>query len=270
MTDSQTLSSTQWVLLQQYLFEVIVPIFYDRGDTLVPIGTGTLLEVGDRLFLITAAHVLEGCDGDKLVSPWDRKSGKTASWGTHGYLTPRSSDRLDVAMVELQYPETIADFRKNYRRITLDQIAPPTAGATHILAGYPECMTTVGDMTIDQRPLAYYTEMLSDPPRGWVDFHNPAQDLFFKLEKEARELFSGKDVEVPKLQGASGCVIWEMSPYDGPLWTPQRALKAVGIQRSQKPHDGWFRATRWLPVAQLIAHFDRQAAAELTVSLLGE
>jgi hypothetical protein len=269
--DEGMLARAQWELLRQYLFEVIVPIFYDNGETLEAIGTGTLLDVGDHLLLVTAAHVLEGYDGSKLVSPWDRKSGKTASWGTHGYLTPKSSDRLDVAMVELQYPETVADFRKNYRRLTLDQIAAPsTEGATYILAGYPECMTTVDDTMINQRPIAFYTEILTDTPKGWVNFHNPSQDLFFKLGTKARELFTGEEQSVPKLQGASGCVIWELSPYDGPLWTPQKALKAVGIQRSAKPADGWFRATKWLPVAGLIAKFDRRAAALLTVSLVGE
>jgi len=269
-TDERTRALGEHLLLQTYLFEVLVPIFYEKPDgKFDAIGTGTLLEIGDRLFIVTAAHVLDGCEGERLWSPWDRKAGTFGQCGTHSYLTPKNANRLDVATVEIEFPETIAAFRKNYRLLNLAQITAPTPGRTHILAGYPECMTDTSGQMIHQQPLAYHTELLDGEPKGWVDYYNPAQDLFFRLEQRG-ELFSGEPHDVPKLNGASGCVIWEKSPYEGPLWTPQKELKAVGILRSAKPGDGWFRATRWLPIVGLILQFDRRAGAELAVSLLGE
>jgi len=144
----------------------------------------------------------------------------------------------------------------------------PTMGATHILAGYPAALTTVSSEAIDQTPFAYYSEML-DGPKGWVDFHNPALDLFFRLEGKA-ELFSGKAEDVPRLNGASGCVIWELRRYDGPVWTPEKALRAIGIQRSSKPADGWFRATNWRGAVPVLAQLDKAAAEELSAALHGE
>jgi hypothetical protein len=254
-------------LLTDYLAEVTVPIFYDLDGEAEARGTGTLLDVSGRLLLITAAHVLEDRDITKFSSPWDRKAGLTSTWGSVGFLTPKSSDAWDVAIVELEYPDTIEAFRKNYRVLTLDRIAMPALGATHILAGYPAEGTTATADEINQIPFAYYTEMMEQHPAD-AEFPNPAWDLFFRLDRKG-ELFSGDVHDVPELQGASGCVIWELSEYDGPLWTPQKALRAVGVQRSAKPGH-WFRASNWLAVVPQLAQFDRRAAAELAVTLLGE
>lgn len=254
-------------LLADYLAEVTVPIFYDLDGEAEAAGTGTLLDVGGRLLLITAAHVLEGKDITKFSSPWGRNAGLTSTWGSVGFLAPKSSDAWDVAIVELEYPETIEAFRKNYRCLTLDQVALPTQGATHILAGFPAELTSATEDAINQTPFAYYTEMLEEHPSD-AEHPNPAWDLFFKLDRTG-ELFSGAVHDVPALHGASGCVIWELSDYAGPLWTPLRAVRAVGVQRSAKPGH-WIRASNWLAVVPQLAHFDRCAAAELAVRLLGE
>jgi len=257
---------TERKLLTAYLAEVAVPIFYDLDGEGRAIGTGTLLDVGDRLLLITATHIFEGRDIEKFSSPWGRKAAPTGTWGTVRFLTTVSSDVWDVAIVEIEYPETIEAFRRNYRTLSLDQIAMPTSGATHILAGFPSELTNGTAEEINQTPFAYYTEMLEEHPSD-TEFPNAAWDVFFRLDRDG-ELFTGEIHDMPALEGSSGCVIWELRDYDGPLWTPQRALRAIGVQRSAKTGH-WFRASNWLAVVPLLAQFDRRAAAELAVALLG-
>lgn len=266
-TEAALLALTKRQLLTDYLAEVTVPIFYDLdGEEPQAIGTGTLLDVGGRLLLITATHLFEDRDIEKFSSPWGRKAGTTSSWGTVRFLITASSDVWDVAIVEIEHPDTIAAFRKNYRILSLDQIAMPTPGATHILAGYPAELSTATAKHINQRPFAYYTEMLEAHPAD-AEFPNPEWDLFFRLDREG-ELFTGEVHEIPALFGSSGCVIWELRNFDGALWTPQKALRAIGVQRSAKPGH-WFRASNWLAVVPLLARFDRHRAAELAVALLG-
>jgi hypothetical protein len=252
--------------LEHFLAETAVPIFYDLdSDKAEARGTGTLLDLGDRLLLVTAAHVMEGRDIMKFSSPWNRNTGAGATWGDAGLLLPRSSDTHDVAIVELQYPATVEAFRKNYRCLTLDRIGMPTLGATHVLAGFPAELTKASGERVDQQPFAYFSAMLPEPP-GDAKNLNPAWDLFFALEGDG-EMLSGEPCETPDLEGASGCMIWELSACDGPLWTPQAALKAIGVQCSAK-RNAWFRASNWLAVVPLITHFDRRAGTKLTVSLL--
>ncbi len=260
-------SRPELAALEHYLAEAAVPIFYDlNGDQPEARGTGALLDLGDRLLLVTAAHVMESRDIMKFSSPWNRKTGEGATWGDAGLLLPRSSDTHDVAIVELQFPATVEAFRKNYRCLTLDRIGMPTLGATHVLAGYPAELTKATADRVDQSPFAYFSAMLPELPPEAKNL-NPTWDCFFALESEG-DMLSGDPCDTPDLRGVSGCVVWELSACDGPLWTPQTALKAIGVQFSAK-RDAWFRASNWLAVVPLIAHFDRSAAARLAVSLVG-
>lgn len=254
---------------QHFLTRSAVPIFYDLdSDAAQARGTGTFLDLGERLLLVTAAHVFEGCDPNRFFCPWARagRISNVATWGGGGTWSSPSPDGCDVAIAEIEDAAAVAAFRRNYNCLTLDRIGMPMLGKTHILAGYPRELTTSNADGIDQTPFIYYSEMLPGPPAGAM---NPKSwDLFFALERKGVVL-SGDPSDTPNLEGVSGCAIWERSECEGTLWSPRTALKAVGVQTSAKS-DVWFRATGWLPVIGLIAHFDRQAAARLTVSLAGE
>jgi|GEM_PF-3076273 len=273
MTEEQLVEGTKHVLLRAYLEQIIVPIYLtpDSGDVEVR-GTGTLLEVGEKLCLITASHVFDECDLSKLSSPWGRKQAEMVTWGEFRLRkAPHGSNLPDVAIAELQSSETIAAFRANYRRLTLAQVAMPTRGSTHVLAGFPEAMAAATETTIDQDPLIYFTEMLVEPPpdEDLKDARQPAWDLFFALERRGKVIgLDGAIREIPDLQGASGCVIWEMTVSEG-LWTPDKALKAIGVQRSALKGK-WFRATNWLSVIPLLAPIDARAAHQLAMALVGE
>jgi hypothetical protein len=277
MTEEQLLEEAKAALARSYLEQVILPIYLERdsGD-MEGRGTGTLLEVGDKLCLITASHVFDGCNPTKLSSPWGRKKAQIVTWGEFRLRrAPEGSALPDVAIAELQSPETIAAFRANYRPITIEQAAMPTLGpgygSPHVLAGFPSEMATMTETTIDQDPLVYFTKMLAEPPpdEDLKEVWNPTFDLSFALERRVRVLGPARQVvEMPNLQGASGSIIWEMSSVDG-LWTPDKALKAVGVQRSAL-RGKWFRATNWLAVVPLLAPIDERAALQLAIGLIGE
>ena len=73
MPEEPLVDGTKHILLRTYPEQVIVPNYLtpDCGDVEVR-GTGTLVEVGEKLYLITASHVFDGCDLGKLSSPCGR------------------------------------------------------------------------------------------------------------------------------------------------------------------------------------------------------
>ena len=89
------------------LLDAVVPIFAEENSNSVPqqVGSGVLLKIGNELFVLTAAHVMDFCEGDgALLMP--SSEGIVPMHGSVSY-TPvpegcnRSSDKADLAYFHL-------------------------------------------------------------------------------------------------------------------------------------------------------------------------
>ena len=58
--------------LRQFTAAVTVPIVYDGSRGVDQVGTGTLLTLANRYFLITARHLFEDCDPGRFAIPKGR------------------------------------------------------------------------------------------------------------------------------------------------------------------------------------------------------
>lgn len=265
--DGQIIGKTEHALLVAHIGSFIVPIYLAEESAITAKGTGTLLDGGDRLYLVTASHVLDGCVASKLSSPGGRTLAPPVPWrDVRVVKAPEASKLPDVAIVEFLSPETIAALRRTYSSLTLDRVATATPGSAFILAGFPEEKAKITGKVVDHDPFVYFTTMMPEPPKDAAD-PNPTFDLFFALGRRGTGS-DGQRIDVPNLRGASGCAIWEIGA-GGKLWTPGTALRAVGVLRSAKP-GAWFRATNWLAGIFVLATFDSQAAHALAVRLIGE
>jgi hypothetical protein len=265
--EPQILGKSEQVLLVAHIGRFIVPIHLAEQDAISVMGTGTLLDGGDRLYLVTASHVLDDCVASKLSSPGGKTLAPPVPWrDVRVFKPPEGSNAPDMAIVEFLTPETIAALRKTYSSLTLDRVATAMPGSTFILAGFPLEKAKISGKTVDHDPYIYFTTMLPEPPEDAAD-PSPTFDLFFSLGRRATES-DGERREVPNLKGASGCAIWQIGA-GGEFWTPATALRVVGVQSSAKS-GSWFRATSWLAGVFVLASFDGHAAHALAVRLIGE
>jgi hypothetical protein len=93
-------------------------------------------------------------------------------------------------------------------------------------------------------PTGIITAPLAPMPSNANPAANPALDLFLQLPRDA-VIAGGEVVEIPAIQGMSGCAIWELREVaEGALWSADRALRFIGIQSSAKP-GRYFRGKKW-------------------------
>jgi hypothetical protein len=91
-------------------------------------------------------------------------------------------------------------------------------------------------------------------------------DLFFEYTGRASTI-DGKTVTTPHLGGTSGASVWECRELTGGgIWTPERALKIVGVQ-SAFVRGRYFRAKSWEAVLQLLRQADPALTAIVDANL---
>jgi hypothetical protein len=239
--------------VEQYVLRVSIPLFRYVDTNPVAWGTGTLLEVGNRCFLVTADHLIDEADASELSLPLSRDRGGITTLGNMKVIRPNREYYLDVSIIELENVDIISSLRKNWNFLQLSQIGLPTLGARHVVCGFPVELTTANETSINQVPVAIFTDMIVEWPAEGTNV-NKNWDLFFGLDSEA-ETFSGSVAKVPSLRGASGAVVWELVEPESGLWSPQKLLRAIGVQQSEF-RGKWFRATSWQAVVAMLNQFD--------------
>jgi hypothetical protein len=111
----------------------------------------------------------------------------------------------------------------------------------------------------------YTTQLPSAPPDANAPV-DPTLD-FFLLCDDSAEAVNGTSAEIPRLEGTSGCSIWEVrSLPEGEIWAPEKVLRVIGVS-SAYLHKKYTRAKRWLAAAEILSRTEDPAvtAAVATV-----
>ncbi|WP_119389885.1 hypothetical protein [Taklimakanibacter lacteus] len=245
------------IAIEQFASRVTVPLLLkDTKHGVVPHGTGTFFDIGGRVFLVVAAHLLDDIELSKLAVPVGPRGPEVLTLSPFDTYRPQDID-LDVAIVEPTDMDLLAKFRKHWRFLDLSNVAVPSQDGAFILCGYPASITLRRGDKLGGQLLTFYTERLGTPPNLAIFRdrpHDPSVDFFFKYDETAMLVNTADDGETPELPGASGASIWEWSelPKDG-IWTPEAALKVVAVQSSWNERTKkWFRATGWQVVFNLL------------------
>jgi hypothetical protein len=234
--------TTQVLAIEQFMRSVTVPLFTGE-DARVFAGTGSLFAVADRHFIVTAAHVVEEVKNPaELACPEHPVKGEIYSLGSITVARPQKSS-IDVAVMEMTSPETITRMREGWRFLGLRNIRAPHDRGVFVLSGFPVALGSHMNGKVLAPMATVYTERLLDVPTEAKIPVDPTLDLFFHYDKEGVTL-SNHPFTSPSLKGASGGSVWEYTPVRGALWSPEAAVKVIGVQ-SAFLRDQYFRAKNW-------------------------
>lgn len=121
-----------------------------------------------------------------------------------------------------------------------------------VLIGFPSATLDKKEMRITGRPTSIITALMHHIPVDATPPVEPTLDLFLQLPREAIAQ-AGVIVDIPPIQGISGCAIWQLRETgDDELWSPERALRLVGVQSSARA-GSYFRGKRWAYIRSLLA-----------------
>lgn len=225
---------------------------------LSPLGTGSAFQVASETFLVTAAHVFTDHPGAGHVVPFHPSIKVSPEmWLTYEEITFSKTDDIAVARVNDQLRAVLAGIRP----IRIDSVEIRPNERPHdviLLGGFP--LELSGGKPVGTA-LSYATCLYQGPVVGLG-----ARERAFDHDRQILLEYDwiqavGEQGYAPggpptRLNGMSGCAVWNIGP--NPLahgWVDSDA-KAIGVQTdtfSSESGRSVVRATRWGRVLGLIA-----------------
>jgi hypothetical protein len=233
---------------------VTVPLFYKQNDSAYSVATGTLFEIANRHFIVTARHIFDDFAPECIAYPERLNKIVRRTLGISRLVKP-DTEKIDVAVIEVHEETTREKLISGWQFLTLDNVAPATSNGTFALMGYPSQLAE----RIPPAGIVYGSDRILVPPPTARNV-NPEIDLFFEHGKTVFK--EGREVNPPDLRGTSGASVWEFGNSEGGLWAPTKFLKVVGVQSAQTK-GSYFRAVSWGAVASIFGQMDGQLGAAI-------
>lgn len=238
----------------------VVPVMRPIAGEIRPIGTGTLLRVNSRLFVITAAHLFDDAALNQFYLPTSAVNGKAAKI-IGSIVRAKNHDEIDIAVIEILDQHLADALRQGWQPVTLAQVGEPTDQGQFVLVGYPSERQQIRDTTYEYGVCTAFTSRIAIPSNA--NGASEEIDLFFKYAKTAIDE-DGKPLSTPHLRGASGGSVWQYrDPSAAGIWSPEKSLTLVGVQASTMDGE-WFRATRWSVVLDALGYKDDELRAAIS------
>ena len=256
------LSAAETSAVNEFIRSVTIPILRNHDGRVAPFATGTVFEIAERCFLVTAAHVFDNAP-EEIGFAAGRVNASTHTFGT--FEIARATNRsVDLAVAELLEVDAIERLRTGWRFLKLRNVCLPSTSGMFVLAGYPTALSKTSGKEIVGELIRVSTERILSCPDEVAD-EIPELDLFFQYRRAAVK--NQRDVEpTPHLNGASGASVWEIRRSDRRLWSPEDAAKVVGVQ-SSFVHSKFFRAQSWQGIVALLQQIDTAIATEVALAL---
>lgn len=226
-------------------------------------GTGTFFRIGERRFLISAAHVFrQRAKGGFNLTVFETCRGGVDPINLEGeewrYDDPEDPGSLhdhaepaDVSVVELS-PET-ATALSDERFLTLQHVQfGPIAPGVFAVMGFPLANSGPASLGSYKIGTFSYAGPLYDGPVDAFQHFRPDIHILIRLAREGLIDRDGSPAEMEaSLGGISGCSIWQLCRGFCPesLWTPDK-IEVVAVQTGT--YRAAIQATRWQVVADLL------------------
>ena len=234
--------------LDLFGFHAAVPLFRADCEDADHLATGTFIAVGDKLVLLTARHVLDQCKPEDIAIAEKPEGSQLRTLG--GLAVHTAADvsgagiDIDIVCLEIQDAETIEIARTGWRVVDISVGDAAIGNGELLLVGYPSATLKKHRMKLTGRPTGIITRMMTSVPPEAVQPVDPVLDMFLHLTGQS-VVEGGKIVDTPRIEGMSGCAIWELrEPAEGELWSPERVFRLVGIQARARHYD-YFRGKSW-------------------------
>ena len=242
-------------------FSATVHIFGAKSDKkhLYPFGTGTLLSIADRRFLVTAAHVRteQKRQGLSFLCAGTRQGTFTVLIQSNWYLYRK----VDVAVFELT-ARNVDDFAANvFLHLSDIDFEADTVNGIFAIFGLPakwsDSSLNADDPPIAAKALQFITHPYSDSPANLPGF-DPSIHIALHAGDTDHRNIDGTEIKWPDpigkfLPGISGCGIWKLCHRFDPSATPDASnSRLVGVETSVYPQARVIKGTKWGAVAALI------------------
>lgn len=204
-----------------------IQFYYNKSNSgqLAACGSGVLLTLDNRFFVVTAAHVLVKNLSNTFVLLADTK----ATLAGPLYHTPGTKDdRIDLAALELTDATQLAQLQQEYHFLTLEDISTSQTHANdlYLLVGYPARKTKVYDGAIHAKPYPLQAQVATgfDYAKYGIQW---ATHIVLDASGDVVSATSPNPHKRPILEGMSGGGLWHNGNYL--LGDPAREKRLVGI-----------------------------------------
>lgn len=199
-----------------------------EGGNPVPQGTGVLIQVADRGFVLTAGHTLDGWGTVRFILLLGEDGGQVVDLTRCPAEVTRNKEELDFAIIPLDSAshELVLRAKRFVRLSEVDISGENPINGIHAFFGYPVELVHRDYPQVLSFAIFYPTILSNDAELdGRVSI---ALQLDIQHEDE-----DGSLVRLPSLKGVSGCGIWRLHRQgDDPReWNVDR-IALVGIEHT--------------------------------------
>lgn len=236
-----------WQAGVEYIDKRLIPIMQIINiNQAVVLGTGFFIEHKEKLFLCTAAHVINGPNSPEYSKIAIPVSGPRTSL----YTLPASpittiqkgNIDADIALIPLFRDKEYCKNIKMYWDIfCLNDIYDGNNTDLineYLIQGYPVSLQSSIDAKKDKElniiDLGRITFLSNYYDKDMKDVDNYNKEIDILINYKNNIIVNGENLIVPDLHGISGSPIFCMKKDVDKIWTPQNSIKIFGIQKSVK------------------------------------
>lgn len=227
----------------------VIPLYLVRDIAPIPHGTGTLFQVADSKFLVTAAHVFldamrPECEG-LYTHDFEEGSQLIPLDGKYHF-----DNDQDIAVLCLSETQTRALSSRKYLRVSdADRTMRQLDEGWYVVHGYPACWTRVdlSERTAICRPYTRITRLYEGTTSVLMNFNEHRHVLLDHRDFNSLNPNSLKEDTPEHVRGISGSSVWQLCRDGDPLdaWTPDHA-RIVAVETAVYKSGRVIRGTRWL------------------------
>jgi hypothetical protein len=219
LTEASRKSEEEDDFLVERLKESVLPLFIGDQSGPARIGSGVLVRLGSKCFVFTAAHVMRDAGTAHLFAPAGAKGGKLVPlppYLVHLSPPPPESD-LDLGILEFQEPISGPFSRRVFLAgAEIDEDDRPDVhhiASFYLAVGYPASRTQLR-VSKAERHIHQLLFRLSTSVVDAAEYEERkvSRSDHILLDFDHKEIkVAGRKASPPKLQGASGGGIFEIS-----------------------------------------------------------
>ncbi len=239
----------EWKACCDFVSDSVLPIMQIiDSERAVVLGTGFLIENNSRTFLITARHIFDmnvNMQYEKIAIPLYGPKQSMLTLPHKPYLSKRVDNcDADIAVIPLLYDEN--ELHKCYwKHFTLKSFFTKNfiiEGSRILVYGYPVGLQTSyeADPFINIGVVSFFTSFYKGNTDS-IEGYNPTIDLLFEFKSKIQ--IDGIEQYLPELHGISGSPLFYIDNAVEGVWSPEKHLKIVGIEKAVKKGD-YIRATQ--------------------------
>jgi hypothetical protein len=244
--------------LTPLIWESTVPIVSEKDDKFRQHGTGTLLSIAQRLFLVTAAHVFRQARSNSLALHLPNQAGDAWLRIFLDFRCLRADgfdDSIDLAISEMD-EDSIA-FLQSYKSVKLLDLDTTLTFTDDVycVCGFPSELAAIDPSGASPSKITklFGLTALYKGSTSLVAYDSRYNILLDAEKSNAVKLIDGCADLPSNFKGISGCSIWKtnLAVVGRAKWTPANA-RIVAVQTSEYESAKAIKGTSWKAATTLL------------------